>query len=126
MPEAPEKKTAAPVRQKLETLVDWLSAKKGEDITALDLTPCRAFTEGIVIVTASSVGHAQGLADHILYECKGARFEYLSMEGYQTGQWILLDLNDLVVCIFQKDTRDLYRLEELWKSARVVADTRSS
>ncbi len=125
MPATLEKKIDTPVRQKLETLTNWLSDKKGEDILALDLTKCQTFTEGIVIVTASSTRHAQGLADHVLQECKGACFEYLSMEGYQAGQWILLDLNDLIVSIFQQDTRDLYRLEDLWKAAQIVADMRS-
>ncbi len=124
MPEKIENTAGTPVRQKLETLVSWLSAKKGEDIIALDLTSCHTFTEGIVIVTASSLRHAQGLADHVLQECRDARFEYLSMEGYQAGQWILLDLNDTVVSILQTETRDLYRLEDLWKNARIVADTR--
>ena len=119
-----KKQPDVPVLQKLETLVSWVCDKKGVDVVALDLTPCHTFTEGIVIVTATSIRHAQGLADHILQECKGARFEYLSMEGYQAGQWILLDLNDVVVSIFQDETRNLYRLEDLWKTAHIVANTR--
>ena len=119
-----EEKTNALIAEKLETVSGWLRDKKGEDLLALDLTGNHTFTEGIVIVTASSIKHAQGLADHILQECRLAGFEFLCMEGFQTGQWVLLDLNDLVVSIFQKDTRDLYRLEDLWKSARTVVDER--
>lgn len=118
------KYAAIPVREKLETVRNWLAEKKGRDILALDLTGNNSFTEGIIIVTASSIRHGQGLADHILQESKAARFEFLSMEGYQSGEWILLDMNDIVVSIFQEEARALYRLEDLWKSAEVVADLR--
>ena len=120
-----EKKFAdVPIREKLERVAGWIEEKKGKDILALDLTRMHTFTEGIVIVTASSIRNAQGLADHILAESKEAQYEFLRMEGYQTGQWILLDMNDLVVSIFQEDTRGLYRLEDLWKTAESVVDTR--
>lgn len=114
-----------PVKGKLEQIANWIAGKKGNDILALDLTTNHTFTEGIVIVTASSIRHAQGLADHILQESKAANFEFLRMEGYQTGQWILLDMNDVVISIFQEDTRELYRLEDLWKTAAIVVDTRN-
>jgi len=114
-----------PVREKLERIARWIEEKKGRDILALDLTANHTFTEGIIIVTASSIRHAQGLADYILEESKAERFEFLQMEGYQAGQWILLDMNDLVISIFQDDTRELYRLEDLWKNAETVLDTRN-
>lgn len=114
-----------PVREKLERVAGWIHEKKGKDILALDLTRMQTFTEGIIIATAGSIRHAQGLADAILLECKTNRYEFLRMEGYQTGQWILLDLNDLVVSIFQEETRELYRLEDLWKTADAVLDTRN-
>lgn len=114
-----------PVREKLEQAASWIAEKKGNDILALDLTASHTFTEGIIIATANSIRHAQGLADHILQESKSAKFEFLRMEGYQTGQWILLDMNDVVISIFQEDARELYRLEDLWKTAAIVVDTRN-
>lgn len=115
-----------PVREKLQTISSWLVDKKAGNVLALDLTLNNTFTEGIIIATASSVRHAQGLAEHVLQESKAARYEYLRMEGFQTGQWILLDMNDLVVSILQEEARDLYRLEDLWKTAAIVYDSRDS
>jgi ribosome-associated protein len=114
-----------PLREKLQRAVGWLAEKKGGDILALDLSASNTFTEGLILATAGSIRHAQGLADHVLAESKAARFEFLRMEGYQAGQWILLDMNDVVVSIFQEETRELYRLEDLWKSAPVVMDARN-
>ena len=119
------KYTEMPVKEKLTLVSGWITEKKGLDLLALDLTANNTFTEGIIIVTASSIRHAQGLADHVLLESKAANFEFLRMEGYQTGQWILLDMNDIVISIFQEEARELYRLEDLWKSAAIVLDTRS-
>lgn len=121
---APLKFANVPVTEKLETVCTWMAEKKARDIVALDLTKNNTFTEGIIIVSATSVRHAQGLADYVLAESKALRYEFLRMEGYQAGQWILLDMNDLVVSIFQEETRELYRLEELWKTAPVLYDTR--
>ncbi|MDE7066056.1 MAG: RsfS/YbeB/iojap family protein, partial [Desulfovibrionaceae bacterium] len=57
------------------------------------------------------------LADGIAELCSRENFEFLRMEGYQAGQWILVDLNDIVVNIFQEPVRELYRLETLWTGA---------
>lgn len=120
-----EKKFAVvPIREKLERVASWIEEKKGKDVIAFDLSGTHTFTEGIIIATADSIRHAQGLADHILQESKAAQYEFFRMEGYQNGLWILLDMNDCVISIFQEETRELYRLEDLWKTAQTVLDTR--
>ncbi len=113
-----------PTETKTASLLGWLTDKKALDLLALDLSSLTSFTDTIIIVSASSPRHAQGLADHILAECRAAKLEFLRMEGYQTGQWILLDLNDVVLNIFLQEVRDLYRLDELWPKAKVIRDER--
>lgn len=120
----PHKYTDCPTETKTTSILGWLSDKKAQDLLALDLSGLSSFTDTIIIVSASSIRHAQGLADHILAECRAANIEFLRMEGFPTGQWILLDLNDVVVNIFAQDMRDLYRLDELWPNAKVIRDER--
>lgn len=110
--------------RKTGSVAEWLLEKKAGNLLALDLSGLNAPVEAVIIVSASSMRHAQGLADHVLQSCKERRYEYLSMEGYTTGSWILLDLNDLVVHIFQSEYRDLFRLDDLWPSAKVLVDAR--
>ena len=110
--------------RKVEVVVQWLLDKKALDLLALDLSKEHLLSEAAIIVTATSPRHAQGLADYVLEECRGAKIEYLRMEGYTASQWILLDLNDVVVHIFQPDARNLYRLDDLWPAATILADTR--
>jgi ribosome-associated protein len=109
-----KKYTTLSTKDKMEALSVWLRDHKALQLVSLHVAGKSAWTEALIIVSASSVRHAQRLADGILAWCKEQKLEFLSMEGYQAGQWILVDLNDVVVNIFQAPTRELYRLESLW------------
>ncbi|MDR1946758.1 MAG: ribosome silencing factor [Desulfovibrio sp.] len=113
-----------PVREKAAAVVLRLLDKKAVDIVALDLSGENSLYDAVVISGARSVRHGQGLAEHLLASARDDNIEYLHMEGYTLGSWILLDFNDLVVHIFQAESRDLFRLEEMWPKAPILADTR--
>ena len=112
--EKPKQFSTLPTAEKLAGIRDWLEEHKALDVTVIDLSGSGAFAEGMIVATATSVRHAQSLADGIGLYCREQNFEYLRMEGYTTGQWILVDCNDVVINIFQSSTRDLYKLENLW------------
>ena len=106
--------------EKTKVLVEWLTENKARDIVALHIASQSQCTDAVIVVTASSLRHAKSLADGLMDQCSKRNYEFLRMEGYQNGLWILADLNDIVVHIFQKDTRDLYRIDALWKQAPVL------
>ena len=103
-----------PVMDKASDVAAWLDEHKASDVTVLDLQDRSAFTEAMIVATASSVRHAQSLADGVNKLCGEKSYEYLGMDGYNVGRWILVDCNDFVVHIFQEDTRKEYSLESLW------------
>ena len=107
-----------PAKEKAEHIYTWLLENKAKDIKVLDVKS--AITDIVIIVSATSARHAKSLADHILMESKKENFEILSTEGYQAGTWVLVDLNDIVVHIFQEDTRELFQLERLWHEAENI------
>ena len=109
--------STASTAEKSAAILQWLEEHKGKNPVALNLSGQNACTECMIVVSATSVRHAQSLADGLSLFCKEQHFEFLRVEGKQTGQWILLDLNDIVVHIFQEAVRDLYRLESLWAGA---------
>ena len=119
-----KKYSLVPVQEKLEQMGAWLKDKKARELFVLNLSGQGAFTDGIILASATSVRHAQGLADHMLEEAGRANYEFLHMEGYQNGAWILLDFNDVVVNIFQKDARLLYNIEGLWAGVEPLFDER--
>ena len=116
-----KKYSSLPTTEKTAALLHFVQDHKGQNPVVLNLSQHNAFAEAMLIVTATSVRHAQSLAEGISTFCKEQNFEFLRMEGKQTGQWILLDLNDVVVNIFQESVRDLYKLESLWSDATPAA-----
>jgi len=109
-----KKRATLPTGKKLDAITAWLHEHKANQLVSLHVSSKNTWTEDLVIVSASSIRHAQSLADGLLAWCKEHNVEFLGMEGYQAGQWILVDLNEVVVNIFQASTRELYRLESLW------------
>ena len=106
--------TQIPTRDKAVLVADWLRDKKGQDVEVIDVAGVCPIAEAIVLATATSQRHAKGLAAHVLDRTGEENFEYLGMEGQQEGDWILVDLNDVLVHVFSGDRRDLVDLEGLW------------
>lgn len=103
--------------QRIDSIIAWLSEQKAIDPILLKPDQPNSLADAVVIASASSRRHAQGLARGLLEKIRANGGDFLHMEGYDVAHWILLDCNDLVVHIFQPDARDLYRMEELFESA---------
>lgn len=101
-------------RPKALLVAEWLRDKKGQDVEVIDVAGICPIAETIVLVTATSQRHAKGLASHVLDRTAEENLEYLGMEGQREGEWILVDLNDVLVHVFTGDRRDLLDLEGLW------------
>jgi len=111
-------------KDKLQLISEWLDEKQAIDVVAIDVTGICPISEIVMVVSAKGVRHAQSLADNTLEKLAAGNIEYLGMEGYQTGDWILLDLNDIIIHIFQEDNRGFYNVEGLWSEGkRVELDT---
>ena len=106
-----------PARRKAEAILAWLDEHKARNLTALDLAGKSPVTDVIIIASASSPRQARALADGLMELCRSERYEFLRLEGYQSGMWVLADLNDIIVHIFQEPVRELYNLESLWRDA---------
>lgn len=122
---AKEKKySLIPVKEKAQLIYGWLEENKARDITVLDIK--NVVTDVVIIASASSARHAKSLADNIVIASKKEKFEILSMEGYNAGGWVLVDLNDIVVHIFLEENRNSFQLESLWHEAEpLVLESRS-
>ncbi len=97
------------------------SEKKAFGITALDLREIASFTEFFIICSGANVRQVQAISDGINEELKKQlNSRPIRLEGYRTGEWILLDYGDFIVHIFEKDAREFYDLERLWRDAKKV------
>jgi len=109
-----------PTDEKGLLLARMLDEKQGEQIVLLDVAGICPIAEQLLMVTAKGQRHAQALADALLHLAKERDVASLGLEGYQTGTWILLDFNDVIVHVFQEDLRSFYNIEGLWSEGRRV------
>jgi len=91
--------------------------KKGIDIIVLDVRKVTDFTDYFVICTGAVDVHVRAIRDEIEEKLRLSGWKPLSVEGEDTGRWLLMDYVDVIVHIFQPDARGYYALERLWGDA---------
>ncbi len=101
-----------------DVAIDALQEIKGQDLLLMDLRHLdTAVTNYFVICTGGSDRHVQALAESVLEKMKEVGEVPISQEGIQSGDWVLIDFVSIVIHIFRKETRNFYRLEDLWGDA---------
>lgn len=94
---------------------------KANDIVAFDVTDLLAFTEVMMIASASNERQVLAIAEEVEKDLHlKARLSPRSREGLTEGQWILLDYGDFVIHIMHQESRDYYGLERLWRDQPTV------
>jgi ribosome-associated protein len=125
--QSPASSRAAPASRSDRALKRALTAartaeeNRGRDIAILDLRELTTFFDYFVIVTGTSRRQLHAISeqiDHALEEGMGDR--RLGIEGYDESRWILLDYGDVVIHVFEPETRAYYALEHLWAQAKRV------
>ena len=101
--------------QKLQAIVvDALEDIKGKDIEVINTTKLTSLFDRVVVASGDSNRQVKSLARNVQEKVREAGGEVLSIEGEQTGEWVLVDLGDIVVHVMQPAVRNYYNLEELW------------
>tara|TARA_R110002049_G_scaffold17416_14_gene67810 strand:- start:436 stop:792 length:357 start_codon:yes stop_codon:yes gene_type:complete len=97
-----------------KTVVDALEDIKARDIEIIDTAKLTPLFDRVIVASADSNRQTRALARHVQEKVKAAGGEVISVEGEDTGEWVLVDLADIVVHIMQPAIRSYYNLEELW------------
>ena len=95
--------------------------KKADDLVVLDLRAADAFTDFFLVATGQNRRQVQAIADAVEAALKAKKLRPLHVEGYEHGDWVLLDYFDFVVHVFSPSARGFYALERLWGNAEIVS-----
>ncbi len=102
-------------------LVKFALSKKADDVLLLDLRKITSMADFFVICTGTSDVQVKAIADAVIDGAKKDKVNIYHVEGLQSLTWVLIDLVDIVVHVFQPDVRRYYQLERLWGDAKIEA-----
>ena len=105
----------------LETIIEGIREVKGIDTSILDLKKIEtAVCKYFVICSGTSNTHVSSITDSVKkIVSKEIQEKPWHIEGLNTSEWVLIDYSDIVVHVFQEQTREFYRLEDLWGDAKI-------
>ena len=109
-------------RERLILCINATLQKKAKEIVVLNLKEISAFTDYMIICSGTSEREVQAIAQAIGLFLKKAGIKPLGIEGEMSGQWILLDYDDVVISVFHEPVRTFYNIENLWDAPRMNID----
>ena len=99
-----------------------LSDKKGEDIKIINISEVTVLADYfILIVNGNSDSQVNALVENVEEELHKAGYSLVQREGNASGRWVLLDFGDIIVHVFDRENRQFYNLERIWKDGHHVS-----
>ena len=106
-----------------EKLVSELDKLKAENIVVINLKGKSSIADYMIIAAGSSSRHTNSMAQKIIEFFKTHNIKKVSVEGLQKSDWILIDAGDILINLFQQETREFYNLEKMWVQKKGDSET---
>lgn len=97
-----------------------LEDMKAVDVQVIDIQGKSSMTDTIILASGTSTRHVKSLANGVQVSAKDAGLEPLGSEGELEGEWVLVDLNDVIVHVMLPEVRDYYKIEKIWERPEVI------
>jgi ribosome-associated protein len=111
----PSRRPTPPAVPQLKLVKDTLEDMKAVDIRLLDVRGISDVTDYMVIASGTSDRHVKSIADRVVQQSKAAGVRPFGIEGDREGEWVLVDLPDVMVHVMLPRVREFYALEQLWE-----------
>jgi len=108
------------INDTLKTIVNALEDKKAEDIQLIDIHEISTIADYFIITNGGNRSEIQAFSDNVEEKLAACGIRPKNIEGYNTANWVLLDYNDILVHIFDKESRGFYDLERMWRDGKTV------
>lgn len=116
---APAARAGRATKATAKKIAGFAVEKKATDVLVMDLRKVTDVTSFFIVATGGSSTQVRAIVENVLERCRQAGLEVYHVEGYDSQRWVLIDLVDVVVHVFQPDVRAYYQLERLWGDAPV-------
>ena len=100
--------------------VETLENKKAEEIQVIDITEVSTLADYFVIANGTNRSQIQALADHVQEVLGKEGLTLKQIEGYNNANWVLMDYQDIIIHIFDKENRLFYDLDRIWRDGKIV------
>ena len=97
-----------------DIVISALEEVKAQNISSLDVRELTGVMDTMIVASGSSNRQVKALANTVIEDAKKAGFQPMGVEGMESGEWVLVDLGDIVVHLMHPTTREFYELEKLW------------
>jgi ribosome-associated protein len=104
----------------LKTIIEALEDKKAEDIKVIDISGISSVADYFVITNGTNKSQIQALADSVEEKLAATSVHPKNIEGYNGANWILMDYSDILVHIFDSESRGFYDLERMWRDGKNI------
>lgn len=103
-------------------VIDALDSLKAIDLITIDIHELTTLADVMIICSGRSNRHVKSLAENVVVSAKKHNLSYIKTEGEKEGEWVIVDLADIIVHIMLPATRSFYNLEDLWEPIQLLRE----
>lgn len=100
--------------------IEALEDRKGEEIRLIDISEISTLADYFIIASGTNINQVQAMADSVQEKLGRAGHMTKNVEGYESGNWVLLDFGDIIVHVFDRENRLFYDLERIWRDGKSI------
>ena len=108
------------IKELAKNIVESLEDKKAEDIHIIDIQEVSSIADYFIIASGNNRSQIQALADHVEEVLGKEGLALKQVEGYDAANWVLMDYQDIIIHLFDRENRLFYDLDRIWRDGKLI------